>query len=223
MSGETLLSRGNHSPQSSSSSGARSNFTGSRPTTSRSARNRRRSRSHPFPHLPISIPLRILGSRPRHPPWTPKKVEASGTIAGTLRQQGRLTSPPSPSQDGNQDSAGDQASLKWRSIRKHRRNCQAHSKAPVRMRLASLGRGNAFRNRATFDACKHISYAIGRRCAMRPAGSPQALERRRQGRAAGAADIDSRGGVVAPHRLDCWRRRAVRRRLMRWGPEAESR
>ena len=50
---------------------------------------------------------------------------------------------------------------------------------------------------------KHMSYAIGRRCAMRPAGSPQALERRRQGGAAGAADIDSRGGVVAPHRLDC--------------------
>ena len=46
---------------------------------------------------------------------------------------------------------------------------------------------------------KHMSYAIGRRCAMRPAGSPQALERRRQG----GADIHSRGGVFAPHRLDC--------------------
>ena len=43
-----------------------------------------------------------------------------------------------------------------------------------------------------------MSHAIGRRCVMRPAGSPQALGRRRQGFAARAADIQLRGGVFVP-------------------------
>ena len=60
-----------------------------------------------------------------------------------------------------------------------------------------------------------VSYAIGRRCAMRPAGRPQALQRRRQGAAAPAADSHSRGAVFAPHRLDCGLRQAAADRRCR--------
>ena len=89
-----------------------------------------------------------------------------------------------------------------------------------------LNKSTPFENATLLMPAKHMSNAMGRRCGMRPAGSPQGLERRRQGGAARAADIDSRGGVFAPHRLDCGRRpglrRADRRRLMRWGARSRA-
>ena len=71
----------------------------------------------------------------------------------------------------------------------------------------SVWRGSGFRDGATRCLHNPCPYAIGRRCPMRPAGSPQALERSCQGFAARAADSHSRGrardAAFAPLRLDC--------------------
>ena len=70
----------------------------------------------------------------------------------------------------------------------------------------SVWRGSGFRDGATRCLHNPCPYAIGRRCPMRPAGSPQALERSCQGFAARAADSHSRGAAFAPLRLDGTRR-----------------
>ena len=62
----------------------------------------------------------------------------------------------------------------------------------------SVWRGSGFRDGATRCLHNPCPYAIGRRCPMRPAGSPQALERSCQGFAARAADSHSRGAPGTP-------------------------